>query len=98
MSSSPVTEPVTRSQILFFQSEDGRSRIEVRLDGNTVWLSQNLIAELYQITKQTTGHHIQNIFNEKELSPEATVRQYLTVQTARDHEQFSAPLSITTSI
>ncbi|MFA6363105.1 virulence RhuM family protein [Methanoregula sp.] len=81
MSSSPVTEPVTRSQILFFQSEDGRSRIEVRLDGNTVWLSQNLIAELYQITKQTTGHHIQNIFDENELSPEATVRQYLTVQT-----------------
>jgi hypothetical protein len=81
MSSPPLPEPVTRSQILFYQSEDGSSRIEVRLDEGTVWLSQNMIAELYQITKQTTGHHIRNIFEENELSPEATVRQYLTVQT-----------------
>jgi hypothetical protein len=81
MSSPPLPEPVTRSQILFYQSEDGSSRIEVRLDEGTVWLSQNLIAELYQITKQTTGHHIRNIFEENELSPDTTVRQYLTVQT-----------------
>jgi hypothetical protein len=81
MSSNPLPEPVTRSQILFYQSEDGKSRIEVRLDEGTVWLSQNLIAELYQITKQTTGHHIRNIFDERELSAEATIRQYLTVQT-----------------
>lgn len=81
MSDNPVTEPVTRSQILFYQSEDGTSRIEVRLEEGTVWLSQNQIGELYQITKQTTGHHIRSIFDEKELSPEATVRQYLTVQT-----------------
>lgn len=81
MSSPPLPEPVTRSQIIFYQSEDGSSRIEVRLDEGTVWLSQNLIAELYQITKQTTGHHIRNIFEENELSPDTTVRQYLTVQT-----------------
>lgn len=81
MSTRPVTEPVTPSQILFYQSEDGSSRIEVRLDEGTVWLSQGLIAELYQITKQTTGHHIKNIFEEGELFPDATVRQYLTVQT-----------------
>ena len=81
MSSNPLPEPVTRSQVLFYQAEDGTIRIEVRLDEGTVWLSQNLIAELYQITKQTTGHHIRNIFDEMELSPEATVRQYLTVQT-----------------
>jgi len=80
MSTPSLPEPVTRSQILFYQSEDGTSRIEVRLDEDTVWLSQNLIAELYQITKQTTGHHIRNIIEERELSPEATVRQYLTVQ------------------
>lgn len=81
MSSPRIPEPITRSQILFYQSEDGTSRIEVRLDEGTVWLSQNLIADLYQITKQTTGHHIRNIFEENELFPEATVRQYLTVQT-----------------
>jgi hypothetical protein len=81
MDKNPFPEPVTRSQILFYQSDDGSSRIEVRLDEGTVWLSQNLIAELYQITKQTTGHHIRNIFEENELSPDATIRQYLTVQT-----------------
>jgi hypothetical protein len=81
LSVEQVPEPVTRSQILFYQSEDGTSRIEVRLEEGTVWLSQALIAELYQITKQTTGHHIRSIFEEKELSMEATVRQYLTVQT-----------------
>ncbi|MEI7648722.1 MAG: hypothetical protein WCJ47_03315 [Methanomicrobiales archaeon] len=68
MSNNPVPEPVTRSQILFYQSEDGTSHIEVRLDEGTVWLSQALIAELFQITKQTTGHHIRSIFHEKELS------------------------------
>ena len=70
-----------RSQVLFYQGEDGTSRIEVRLDEGTVWLSQALIAELYQITKQTTGHHIRNILEEHELALEATVRKYLTVQT-----------------
>jgi hypothetical protein len=81
MSDTHVPEPVTHSRILFYQSDDGTSRIEVRLDDGTVWLSQAQIAELYQITKQTTGHHIRSIFDEKELSPEATVRHYLTVQT-----------------
>ena len=60
---------------------NGRSRIAIRLDEGTVWLLKNLIAEMYQITKQTTGYHIRNIFEENELSPEATVRHYLTVQT-----------------
>jgi hypothetical protein len=52
MSSTTLPEQASRSQILFYQSEDGSSRIEVRLDEGTVWLSQALIAELYQITKQ----------------------------------------------
>jgi hypothetical protein len=81
MKQNKSSELATQSQILFYQSEDGTSHIEVRLEEGTVWLSQVLIAELYQITKQTTGHHIRNIFDEMELSPEATVRQYLTVQT-----------------
>lgn len=81
MSDNQVPEPVTRSRILFYQSENGTSHIEVRLEEGTVWLSQALIADLYQITKQTTGHHIRSIFDEKEHSPETTVRQYLTVQT-----------------
>jgi len=72
--------PVTESGILFYQSEDGTSRIEVRLEEGTVWLPQALIAELYQTTKQNISLHIRNIFDEGELQPEATVKEYLTVQ------------------
>ncbi|MDD1686828.1 virulence RhuM family protein [Methanoregula sp.] len=81
MSNNPVPEPVTRSQILFYQSEDGTSRIEVRLEEGTVWLSQALIADLYQITKQNVSLHIRNILAEGEHSLTATVKEYLTVQT-----------------
>ena len=72
--------PVTESRILFYQSEGGTSRIEVRLEEGTVWLPQALIAELYQTTKQNISLHIRNIFDEGELQPEATVKEYLTVQ------------------
>jgi hypothetical protein len=80
MSSNPVPEPVSRSQILFYQSEDGSSRIEVRLDEGTVWLTQALIAELYQTTKQNISLHIRKILQDGELAPAATVKEYLTVQ------------------
>jgi hypothetical protein len=73
--------PPAASEILFYQGEDGRSRISVRLDGGTVWLTQVLLAELFQTTKQNISLHIQNIFEEGELDPSATVKQYLTVQT-----------------
>ena len=66
-STPPV--PVTESRILFYQSEDGTSRIEVRLEEGTVWLPQALIAELYQTTKQNVSLHIRNIFEEGELQP-----------------------------
>ena len=73
--------PVTASRILFYQAEDGTSRIEVRLDEGTVWLPQVLIAELFQTTKQNISFHIRNIFEEGELQSESTVKEYLTVQT-----------------
>jgi hypothetical protein len=66
--------PVTESRILFYQSEGGTSRIEVRLEEGTVWLPQALIAELYQTTKQNISLHIRNIFDEGELQPDATVK------------------------
>jgi hypothetical protein len=80
LSDNPVPEPVTRSQILFYQSENGTSRIEVRLEEGTVWLTQALLAELYQITKQNVSLHIRNILAEGEHSRTATVKEYLTVQ------------------
>lgn len=78
--------PVTESGILFYQSEDGTSRIEVRLEGGTVWLPQALIAELYQTTKQNISLHIRNIFDEGELQPDSVVKEYLT--TAADGKQY----------
>ena len=80
MSSSPLPEPVSRSQILFYQSEDGTSRIEVRLDQGTVWLTKALIAELFQTTIPNISMHIRNIFNDKECTPSSTVKEYLTVR------------------
>lgn len=68
------------SEIVFYQGEDGRSRIQVRLDGGTVWLTQVMMAELFQTTKQNISLHIRNIFKEGELDPAATVRRRSTVQ------------------
>ena len=77
---------VTESRILFYQAENGTSRIEVRLEEGTVWLPQALIAELYQTTKQNISHHILNIFDEGELDPYSVVKEYLT--TAADGKQY----------
>ena len=71
----------SRSEILLYQSPDNRTRIDVRLDGETVWLSQAQMAELFQTSKQNVSHHVRNVFEEKELDPASTVKQYLTVQT-----------------
>ena len=74
------------SQILLYQTEDRRTRIEVRLDGETVWLSLNQMAELFQRDKSVISKHIHNIFEEGELSPEGTVAKYATVQREGERE------------
>jgi hypothetical protein len=61
----PESEPPRpASEIVFYQAEDGTSRVQVRLEGETVWITQALMAELYQSTKQNISLHIQNIFEE----------------------------------
>ncbi len=72
---------VSGGEIVLYQTEDGQSRISVRLEGETVWLTQAQLAELFQTTKQNISLHIKNIIEEAELDPSATVKQYLTVQT-----------------
>jgi hypothetical protein len=62
-----LTAPASAGEILLYQTEDGLNRIEVRLEDETVWLTQNLMAELFQTTKQSTSLHIRNIFEEGEL-------------------------------
>jgi hypothetical protein len=83
-------KPVTSTQILLYQTEDGRSRIEVRMEGETVWLSQGLMAELFQTTKQNISLHIHNIFKEGELEELSVVKEYLT--TASDGKRYKTKL------
>lgn len=68
-------------QILIYQTEGGQTKIEVRLEGETLWLNQAALAKLYQTTKQNVSLHIQNVYDEGELSEDSTVKDYLTVQT-----------------
>lgn len=61
------------SQIIMYQTEDGLTKIEVTLENETVWLSQNQIAELFQRDKSTISRHIKNIFEERELDKNSVV-------------------------
>ena len=72
---------MTNSEILLYQTEDGQTKIDVRLEEETVWLSQVQMAELFQTTKQNINLHIKNIYEEGELEEISTVKDYLTVQT-----------------
>jgi hypothetical protein len=67
-------------EMLVYQAEDGKVKLDVRLVDETVWLTQQLMAELFQTSKQNISHHVQSIYEEHELSPEATVKKYLTVR------------------
>lgn len=73
--------PAGPGEFVFYHTEDGQARIQVRIEGETVWLSQKVMAELFQTTKQNVSLHIQNIYEEEELRPTATVKRFLTVQT-----------------
>ncbi|RGM18106.1 cell filamentation protein Fic [Eubacterium sp. OM08-24] len=68
------------NNMLIYQDENGITKVSVRLDEDDIWLTQNQIAELYNTTKQNISLHINNIFNDGELSQNSTVKKYLTVQ------------------
>jgi hypothetical protein len=66
--------------IIIYQTQDGKTKIDVKIENETIWLSQSLMAELFQTTKQNVSLHIKNIFEEGELDEISTVKDYLTVQ------------------
>ena len=70
-----------KSEFLLYRTEDGQMLIEVRLENQNVWLSQTEMADLFQTTKLNVSLHLQNIYDEGELTREATVKDYLTVRT-----------------
>ncbi|MBI4849926.1 MAG: virulence RhuM family protein [Nitrospirae bacterium] len=80
----PVSE---KGELILYQAEDGKTNIEVRLQDETVWMSQLAMAELFQSTKQNISLHLKNVFDEGELLENRVVKKYLT--TAADSKNYS---------
>ena len=79
-------EEEEKNQIVIYQAENGQPKIDVRFIGDSVWLSQIQIAELFDTSKANISIHIKNIFEEGELLKETTVKEYLTVQKEGNRE------------
>lgn len=83
---SDTSQPIESSeqpdgQFLMYQTEDGRTRIECRMQHESIWLSQRDMAELFQVSVKTVNEHLVNIYDEGEQRSEATVRKFRIVQT-----------------
>lgn len=72
--------PAPRGEFLLYRTDDGRTSLQVRFDGETVWLTQAQIADLFQTTKQNASLHLIDIYDTGELDEAATVKEYLTVR------------------
>ena len=68
------------NQIVIYQTDDGQTQIDVRLENDTVWLTQAQMVDLFQTTKQNVSLHLANVYKEKELDQGSTVKEYLTVR------------------
>ena len=73
-------EPLPNSEIILYQTEDGRTRVQCRFENETLWLSQALIAELFEKDVRTINEHLANIYEEGELRREATIRKFRIVR------------------
>jgi hypothetical protein len=75
-----LPEKSSKSEVLLYQTEDGRNRIQVRLEDDTAWLTQVMLAELFQTSVPNINIHISNILEDKELSAKATIKEHLIVR------------------
>lgn len=80
MNQPPNKPDAPASELIIYQAEDGKTKLEVRLHEDTVWLSLNQMAELFQRDKSVISKHIKNTFDEGELRPDSTVAKFATVQ------------------
>src|SRR5471030_999707 len=87
MSDAPKPSPAPGGQFLVYQTADGKLKIDVRFEGETVWLTQQQMAELLQTSKQNVSLHIQNVFSEGELAEVSVVKESLT--TAADGKNYA---------
>ncbi len=67
-------------ELLIYQTQEGNIKLQARLENETIWLTQQMMAELFQTTIPNVSMHIKNIYEEKELLPEATIQDFLTVR------------------
>lgn len=75
-----MTDQTPRSEIILYQTEDGQTRIECRFENETIWLTQSLIAELFQVTVPTVNEHLKGIFEDGEVETERTIRKFRIVR------------------
>ena len=68
------------NEIIIYQTQDGKTKIDVKIEDETVWLNQAQMVELFETTKQNISLHIKNIYEEGELDEISTVKDFLTVQ------------------
>lgn len=88
-----------RSNILIYQTVDGLTKIETRLQEETVWLNQSQLCELFQKSKSTVSEHIKNIFEEGELNENLVVRKFRTTASDRkNYETFYYNLDVIISV
>lgn len=78
------------SELVLYTSDDGRTRLDLRIEGQTVWLTQFEITELFQTTKQNVSLHARNIFEDGELAEDSVVKESLT--TAADGKRYKTKL------
>ncbi len=86
MKENHVTKNNKIAQFLMFGNEAGMPKIEVRIEGETIWLTQKLIAELFDVSIPTIHEHLKNIYSSQELSELATIRKFLIVQNEANRE------------
>jgi hypothetical protein len=85
-----MTSP-PQSQMLLYQTVDGATRLEVRLEDETVWLTQNQMAELFQTSVPSVSRmHVRNVFSEGELQRAATLEEFSTVRSSKGTAMFRA--------
>ena len=81
--------PKAPSDIILYQTDDGRTRLEVQVQDETVWLSQAQMAELFQTSVPNVSMHIRNVFSEGEVQAAATVKEFLTVRQERSRQDLA---------
>jgi len=81
-----ITPQGSSGEFLIYKTEDGRTRIQCRMHGETLWLTQLQIADLFKVDKSGVSRHMKNIYDTGELSAQSTVAKFATVQTEGDRE------------